>query len=69
MLKTGTISAPVLEAKAEEGHHFAMKLWVSSEFDFGGVGFACFESLESFEVYVTCWREYAARMFHQVELQ
>ena len=46
-----------------------MKSGVSGEFDFGYVGFAVFESLESFEVCFVCWGEYAARVFNQVDLQ
>jgi len=69
MLQTGTIGAPVIEAKAEEGHYLAVKGWITGQFDFGGVSFAGFESLESFEVKVICGRKYAAWVFHQVELQ
>lgn len=53
----------------EECKGFAMMRGVSGEFDFGYVGFAVFESLESFEVCFVCWREYGAWVFNQVDLQ
>lgn len=69
MLKPRPVCTPMSKTEAKEGHHLSMKSGVSCEFDFGYVGFAVFESLESFEVCFVCWREYAARVFNQVDLQ
>lgn len=69
MLKPRPVCTPVSKTEAKEGHHLSMKGGVSGELDFGYVGFAVSESLESFEVCFVCWREYAAGVFNQVDLQ
>lgn len=69
MLQTRPVCTPMSKTEAKEGHYLSMKSGVSCEFDFGYVGFAVFESLESFEVCFVCWREYAAQVFNQVDLQ